>query len=112
MSTHYKILTIENFFYDESTLPWRPLPKHRLEQSPCYPVIGRRNSHNNRIGQVSNIEWYYCKLHPYVENIHLESIEHHCKYKEPDKHKARILESLQQLILTLSNNISRPPKAG
>jgi hypothetical protein len=30
----------------------------------------------------------------FVENINLESIERHCKYKEPDKHKAEILKRL------------------
>jgi hypothetical protein len=33
-------------------------------------------------------------MHPNVENIYLESIEHHCKYKEPDRHKSEILNLL------------------
>ncbi|HET7284304.1 MAG TPA: hypothetical protein VFI70_06420 [Nitrososphaeraceae archaeon] len=26
--------------------------------------------------------YYYCKIHPAIESTHLESIEHHCRYKE------------------------------
>jgi hypothetical protein len=99
MSTLKKIPTIEDFFCDEPNSPWKSFPKHRLEQSPCYPVIGRRTYYGRSIPELCNIDWYYCKLHPYVESIHLESIELHCKYKEPDKHKTRILEFLQQLLL-------------
>jgi len=97
MSTLKGIPNIQGFFYDEPNLPWKPLPIHSLQQSPCYPVIGTRNY------RLCNNGWYYCKLHPYVESIHLESIEHHCKYIEPDKHKARILEFLQQLLIDCSN---------
>ena len=90
MSTLKKLPTIEDFFYDEPGLPWKPLPKHRIEQSPCYPLIGRRNYYDSKVNStLSKIDWFYCKLHPYVESVHLESIEHHCKYKEPDKHKAK-----------------------
>jgi hypothetical protein len=96
MSTLKKIPTIEDFFYDESNLLWESLPKHSLQQSPCYPVIGMK------IHKPSNIDWYYCKLHPYLQSIHLESIEHHCKYKKPDKHKEKILEFLEKLLLNLT----------
>lgn len=102
MSRTKKIPTIEEFFYDKPNLPWKPLPKHSLEQSPCYPIIGRRNNRNSKIAEICNVEWYYCKLHSHVENIHLESIEHHCKYKEPDKHKEKILGFMQQLLSSLA----------
>ena len=38
-----------------------PPPEHSLDQSPCYPIITKRG------------EFYYCKLHPKVSNIHLHS---------------------------------------
>ena len=82
------IKIVEDFFYDEPLLRYRPLPDHSLEQSPCYPIIGIRNHRNYKV------PFYYCKLHPNIENVYLESIEHHCKYKEPDKHMAAILRKL------------------
>lgn len=36
-------------------------------------------------------KFYYYKIYPVVESIHLESIEHHCKYKDPGIHKSEIL---------------------
>jgi hypothetical protein len=30
-------------------------------------------------------------LHPDIENIYLETIEHHCKYSNPEAHKLEIL---------------------
>ena len=102
MSTLRKVPSIEHFFRNKYNLAWNPLPNHRLEQSPCYPIIGSRNRHNNKMLGHRNVDWYYCKIHPNVESIHLESIEHHCKYKEPDKHERTILEFLQ-LLLSNSN---------
>ena len=61
---------VEDFFRDASDLPYQSLPQHTLEQSPCYSIIDREG------------EFYYCKLHPKERNIYLQSIEHHCKYKE------------------------------
>lgn len=82
---------IEHFFYDDPHLPYKPLPNHPLEQSPCYPIIDIRNYHNYKL------PFYYCKLHPDIENVYLESIEHHCKYKRPEEHKAEILKNLKLL---------------
>jgi hypothetical protein len=81
---HYNkvISAVQRFFYDDPDLPWQPLPGHSLEGSLCYPIIGQ------------NGKFYYCKLHPEVCNIYLESIEHHCKYKDPDVHKSEILKLL------------------
>jgi replicative DNA helicase Mcm len=73
---------VEEFFCDNPTLPWQPLPEHSLEESPCYPIISKKG------------KFYYCKVHPSIENIYLETIEHHCKYKEPDVHKSEILRLL------------------
>jgi hypothetical protein len=76
------IVPIEEFFHDEPSLPWQPLPLHNLEQSSCYPIIGRNN--NNGL--------YFCSLHPEFKNVYLDSIEQHCKYKDPDYHKSEILK--------------------
>jgi hypothetical protein len=76
------IKSVEDFFYDDPDLPWQALPEHTLEHSPCYPIIER-----DKNGKI-----YYCKLHPNIWNINLESIEHHCKYKEPGEHKTEILK--------------------
>lgn len=82
---------IEGFFFDDPSItpenPWKALPEHDLKQSPCYPIIGIRNNYK--------IPFYYCKLHPDIQNAYLETIEHHCKYKEPDKHKAEILRLMR-----------------
>ena len=78
------IVSVERFFNDVADSPYQPLPEHSLEQSPCYPIIGRNN--NNGL--------YFCRLHPEVKNVNLDPIEHHCKYKEPDVHKSEILKLL------------------
>ena len=41
--------------------------------------------------------WYYCRLHPNFKNINLSSIEHHCRYHEPDRHKTEILKLLSEI---------------
>ena len=74
------IVSVERFFNDVADLPYQPLPEHSLEQSPCYPIIGRNNNRS-----------YFCRLHPEVKNVNLESVEHHCKYKDPAYHKSEIL---------------------
>ena len=70
---------VAEFFYDDG-LPYRPPPPHTLDESPCKSII-RMDDHS----------FYYCTLHPEVRNIHLESIEHHIKYKYPEMHKSEIL---------------------
>ncbi|MGB8033299.1 MAG: hypothetical protein WCF03_05705, partial [Nitrososphaeraceae archaeon] len=59
------IVSIEEFFHDLPDLPYTPLPEHSLEESPCYPIISKKG------------KFYYCKVHPSIENICLETIEHH-----------------------------------
>jgi hypothetical protein len=82
-------MLVEEFFIDKpNQASWRPLSSQTLEQSPCYPIIDKRQ-YNNDSG--SGI-FYYCKLHPDIENISLESIEHHCKYRDPELHKSEILK--------------------
>jgi len=99
---------IQNFFYDNPNEPYKPSsPPHRLEQSPCYPII--------RTEREYNITWYYCKLHPHTEIVkyknlilnfamkthttpirsaYLSVIEHHCKYYKPQIHEDAILKAL------------------
>jgi hypothetical protein len=79
------IIPVDEFFYNDANTPWKLLPEHDLNQSPCYTIIGIWTYRNYKI------PFYYCKLHPDIENVYLETIEHHCKYKEPGAHKSEIL---------------------
>jgi len=87
------MVSIEQFFFDDYAItpenPWKPLPKHSLEQSPCYPIIGVHNKYR--------VPFFYCKLHSDIENVYLESIEHHCKFSNPGVHKSEILEFLNRI---------------
>jgi hypothetical protein len=75
-----KVSSITNFFYDDPNKPWEPVPEHDLDQSPCHPIIAIKQN------------YYYCILHPEVKYIHLKSIEHHIKYKDPAAHKSELLK--------------------
>jgi hypothetical protein len=75
---------ITEFFYDEPYLPYQPPPSHELKDSPCRSII-RLDNHSSL---------FYCILHPDVLSYHLESIEHHIKYKNPEVHKSEILKLL------------------
>ena len=77
-------VSVDQFFNDDQDRPNQTT--HNLEESPCYPII-----HSKSVG---NHIWYYCRLHPDFKNISLSSIEHHCRYHEPDQHKAEILKLL------------------
>jgi hypothetical protein len=70
---------IENFF--SNTTPLQPVHLS-LDESPCELIIGDTG------------KLYYCKIHPKIKSPHLEVIEQHCKYKEPEKHKAEILRKI------------------
>ena len=60
---------------------------HTLEESICAPLIGKQN----------NLPFfYYCKLDPKVENIYLKSINDHIRFKDPERHKAKLLELLDK----------------
>jgi hypothetical protein len=79
------VFTVEDFFCDNPSLPYKPLPPHSLEESPCYPIIGINHERHT----------YYCKLHPKdSENVNLESVEKHCKHKEPELHENEIIKQL------------------
>ena len=62
--------SITNFFHDDPNVPYTRPPERTLEQSPCYPIIAARQG------------YFYCRLHPEIKNVHLESIVHNLKYKD------------------------------
>ena len=39
-----------------------------------------------------SLSHFYCGLHADVKNVHLESIEHHIKFKDPEAHKSELLK--------------------
>ena len=67
------IISVQEFFHDDSKTSWKPLPEHDLKQSK------------------SLLFYYRCKD---IENVYLETIEHHCKYSNPEVHKLEILKKL------------------
>jgi hypothetical protein len=46
--------------------------------------------------QIHKPSFYYCKICPKVEFLLLESIEHHIKFEDPERHKAKLLEYLEK----------------
>jgi hypothetical protein len=74
---------IEEFFASEN----EQQEEHTLEGSICRPLIGRQNH---------KPFFYYCNEHPKVENINLVSIENHIRLKDPERHKAKLLEYLER----------------
>ena len=64
-------LSLTEFSYDDPTISYAPLSDHDLDQSPCYPIIVKRES------------YFCCKLRPGIKNVHLES-KHHLKYRDPE----------------------------
>ena len=74
------IISVTEFSYDDPTISYAPLPDHDFDQSPCYPIIAKRES------------YFCCKLRPGIKNVHLESIEHNIKYKDPTAHKSDLLK--------------------
>ncbi len=75
-----KVISVTDFFYDDPTMPYVALPDHELDQSPCCHIISIKDG------------YYYCRLHPEIKNVHLESIEHHIKHKDPATHKSELLK--------------------
>jgi hypothetical protein len=75
-----KVTSVTDFFYDDPTVPYVALPDHKLDQSPCCPIIAIKDG------------YYYCRLHPEIKNAYLESIEHHIKYKDPKWHESELLK--------------------
>ena len=87
-SSQTTVEAITQFFYDEPDLPYHPPPPHKLEDSPCKSII-RLDNHSLL---------YNCTLHPDFQSYHLESIEHHIKYKNPEMHESEILKLLKARI--------------
>ena len=91
--TFMPIISVEEFFKDNPDKPYSALCSHPLEQSPCYPIIGSRTSGRHTL--------YWCEIcQPKFgsgTSIHLGSIEHHCKYDDPDRHEVEILARLEDL---------------
>jgi hypothetical protein len=75
-----KVISVTDFFYDDPTMPYTPLPEYDLDQSTCYPIIAQKQG------------YFYCRLHPEIKNAYLESIEHHIKYKDPKGHELELLK--------------------
>jgi hypothetical protein len=73
---------IEEFFYDDGR-PYCPPPSHTLDESPCKSII-----------KIDAGGFYYCTLHSDIRNIHLETIEHHVKFKDAKLHESEILKRL------------------
>jgi hypothetical protein len=84
-STNYSYTKedIENFFDSDN----EQVDDHTLEESICRPLIWQQNY---------KPFFYYCKEDPKVENINLISIENHIRLKDPQKHKAKLLEYLEK----------------
>jgi len=82
-SYRYTPQQIEEFFASDN----EQMKEHFLEESICRPLIGK---------QIHKPYFHYCKICPKVENLHLESIEHHIKFKDPERHKAKLLEMMQE----------------
>jgi hypothetical protein len=79
----YSIEDIDDFFASDNGQQ----EEHSLEDSICRLLIKQ---------QSNKPFFYYCKLCPKVENINLKSIEDHIRLKDPERHKAKLLELLQK----------------
>ena len=79
-----RLVRLEEFFNDNNNLSWQSAPEYSLEESPCSPIIVKDEIKS--MGQTI----YKCKVHPDYWSIDIRGIEYHCKYYEPDKHKAEI----------------------
>lgn len=90
------IISVDEFFTDSDKL-YSALKDHQLEQSPCYLILGIRHVDGVKYDTI-----YYCELcqpehvnDSKVTSIHLSVLEHHCKYRDPERHKAEILARLK-----------------
>ncbi|MGA9845415.1 MAG: hypothetical protein WBQ25_24220 [Nitrososphaeraceae archaeon] len=44
MDTEHETVKVSSItdFYDDPIIPYAPLPDHDLDQSPCYPIIAKK----------------------------------------------------------------------
>jgi hypothetical protein len=49
---------------------------------------------------------YLCKIHPETWSIDIRGVEQHCKYQEPDTHRAEILRVLSITEHTKKDHLS------
>jgi hypothetical protein len=103
--TFMPVVSVDEFFKDDHDKPYSALRSHSLEQSPCYPIIGAKSAGRHIM--------YYCEVcHPEfandsaVANINLSCIEHHCKYKDPDRHKAEIFKNFRTGLNTRRDGVN------
>ena len=82
-SYRYTTQQIEEHFAPENS----QVEDHTFEDSICRPLIGK---------QGHKPYFHYCKICPKVEFLSLESIEHHIRLKDPERHKAKLLEFLKK----------------
>ena len=82
-SYRYTPQQIEEFFASDNG----QVEEHHLEESICRPLIDKQNY---------KPYFYHCKICPKIENLHLKSIEHHIKFKDPERHNAKLLELIQK----------------
>ena len=75
----YTVEVIDKFFASDNGQQ----EEHSLEDSICGNIIEKQNY---------KPFFLYCKMCPEVENIHLLSIENHIRLKDPERHKAKLLE--------------------
>ena len=95
MDELYPIKKKKNFLYihvfwekkEEKFLKKGQEEDHTLEDSICRPLIGK---------QIYKPYFHYCKLCPKVEFLPLESMENHIRLKDPELHKAKLLEFLEK----------------
>jgi hypothetical protein len=89
--TFMPITSVDEFFKDDPKKPYSALRNHSLEQSPCYPIIGVRSGGRHAL--------FYCEIcspeFGMGVSIHLGSIEHHCKYRDPERHRSEILSRVE-----------------
>jgi hypothetical protein len=83
-SSFKPIINIEKFFNEDLS----SLPDHELATSPCYPIINFRAA--------GKYVMYFCLLHPKTENIHISSLEQHCRFYNTDQHESEILSRIHQ----------------
>ena len=74
---------IEKFFVSDTGQE----EEHSIEDSICRPLIGK---------QTYKPFFYYCMEDPDVEFLQLKSMEDHIRLKNPEHHKAKLLELIQE----------------